>query len=207
MIAYILCALTKCISGLNVRWEGVLPEEKQRVYFANHTSHLDFMSLWAVLPGHLKEKTRPVAARDYWDKGCLRRYIARRVIHAVLINRHISAHQTLSENPVEKMIETLDAGYSLIIFPEGTRGNGEKVQPFKSGLYHLISRRPQVEYVPVYLENLNRILPKGEFFPIPLLGSVTFGAPVVFISDEEKTVFLERARLAVERLGAYDDRH
>lgn len=200
MMASILCGLTRFISGLTVRWCGCLPEDKQRVYFANHSSHLDFMVIWAALPGELRVKTRPVAAKDYWDSGVIRRYIARNIINAVLIERNdLSAHD-LENNPVYNMLDALDKKFSLIIFPEGARNREDDMKPFKSGLFHLINKRPGIECIPVYLENLSKILPKGEFLPIPILGSVTFGAPLVIKEAETKNDFLSRARLAIEGL-------
>ena len=88
----------------------------------------------------------------------------------------------------------------MIIFPEGTRSSNPEPQRFKSGLFHLANDRPTVEFVPVYLENLNRILPKGEILPVPLLGSVTIGAPIRLEAEETKEGFLERARQAVWNL-------
>ena len=96
------------------------------------------------------------------------------------------------------MAGSLDAGTSLILFPEGTRNTtDERLLPFKSGLFHLAGARPQVELVPVWIENLNRVMPKGEFVPIPLLCTVTFGAPLRLQAGEDKAAFLERARAAL----------
>jgi 1-acyl-sn-glycerol-3-phosphate acyltransferase len=197
MIAGLLAWLAAHVSGVRARWCGGPPETKARVYFANHTSHLDFVVLWASLPRHLRGRTRPVAARDYWDRGPVRRYVARTAFRALLIDRaHVSAHR----NPVDAMAAALDEGESLIVFPEGTRNTGLQMQPFKSGLYHLAKKRPDVDLVPVYLDNLNRILPKGEFLPIPLLSSVTFGPPLRVGEDEGRNAFLARARNAVQEL-------
>jgi 1-acyl-sn-glycerol-3-phosphate acyltransferase len=99
------------------------------------------------------------------------------------------------------MLDALDADSSLILFPEGTRGSGERMGEFRSGLYHLCRERPGVELVPVHMENLNRILPKGEAIPVPMVGRVTFGPPMWLEEGEPKDAFLRRAREAVERLG------
>lgn len=126
----------------------------------------------------------------------MRRYLARNVFRAIMIERNVAV---LHGNPLRPMEEALDAGDSLIIFPEGTRNIDEDagVGPFKPGLYHLARRFPHLQLVPVYLENLNRILPKGEFIPIPLLAAVTFGVPITLAPGEERPAFLERARAAV----------
>jgi 1-acyl-sn-glycerol-3-phosphate acyltransferase len=88
----------------------------------------------------------------------------------------------------------------LIIFPEGGRMEGDQPAQFKGGLYHLASHRSDVELVPVWIDNVNRVLPKGEFLPVPMLGSVTMGTPVSFDREEPKEVFLERARQALSSL-------
>jgi 1-acyl-sn-glycerol-3-phosphate acyltransferase len=193
----LVVTLVKLISGANVRWTGCAPDTRQRVYFANHTSNLDAAVVWASLPAEVRSLTRPVAARDYWQKGKLRPYLANKVFHAVLIERHkVSAH----DNPIDHLLEALSTRHSLIIFPEGTRSLTGEIGSFKSGLYHLAKRRPGVEFVPVLIDNLNRILPKGEFLAVPLLSSVSFGTPLHLDTDEPKQAFLERARAAVMNL-------
>jgi 1-acyl-sn-glycerol-3-phosphate acyltransferase len=195
----VIAGLVRLLTGAQARWEGATPEPVQRIYFANHTSHLDFPVIWASLPDTLRAKTRPVAARDYWDTTRLRRYLARDVFRAIMIDRNSVAGR---DNPLRPMEEALEAGDSLIIFPEGTRSLDEDagLNPFKPGLFHLARLFPQVQLVPVYLENLNRILPKGEFIPIPLLAAVIFGTPIQLLPGEDKRAFLDRARAAVARL-------
>jgi 1-acyl-sn-glycerol-3-phosphate acyltransferase len=201
-LAGALAALGRFVSGVQVRWDGCQPELGQRVYFANHTSHLDFVVLWSALPAGLRAVTRPVAAKDYWEKG-LRAYLALRVFRAVLVARGAGARRDPGQtgaagHPViESLAEALGQTDSLIFFPEGTRGTGEEVAPFRSGLYHLARRRPDVELVPAFLENLNRILPKGEVLPVPLLSSLTFGQPIHLAEDETRIAFLARAREVV----------
>lgn len=196
-----MCGLTKILCGLNARWSGCSPEDKQRVYFANHASHMDFLVIWSSLPDSLRRKTRPVAGKDYWDCGPIRRYVARKVINAVLIDRKCVKIHDGDHHPIEMMAQALDEGHSLILFPEGTRNVcDDDIQEFKSGLYHLALKCPQVELIPVYLENLSRILPKGEYLPLPLLGSVIFGAAIHLEESETKHAFLARARSAIERL-------
>ena len=190
LVASLICLL----SGLRARWVGIDPVDRQRVYFANHTSNLDAAVLWASLPVSIREKTRPVAAKDYWTESALRRWLAHEVFRALLIERR---KVTAENNPLREMVAVLDAGESLIIFPEGGRFPGPEPQKFKPGLFHLAKDRPEVELVPVYLENLNRILPKGQLLPVPLLGSITVGRPIRLESREAKIAFLDRAREAV----------
>lgn len=206
-MASLLAAVARGISGVQAQWAGCEPDERQRIYFANHSSHLDFVVLWSALPSEIRAKTRPIAAKDYWEQTSLRRYVAKNVFHAVLLERGLI---TKAQNPeeaqfagrqlVEQMADALGTESSLILFPEGTRGSGEKIGPFRSGLYYLAQRRPDVELVPAYLENLNRILPKGEILPVPMLSLLTFGKPIQVESEEQRDAFLERAREAVASL-------
>ncbi len=206
-LANLLAAVARGISGIQVQWAGCQPIEKQRIYFANHTSHLDFVVLWSALPSEIRAKTRPIAAKDYWEETALRRYLAANVFKAVLVERGIMGKAKNPEHGrfanrslIEHLATALDQSSSLILFPEGTRGNGERVGSFRSGLYYLAQRRPEVELVPAYLENLNRILPKGEVLPVPMLSLLTFGKPVRLEAHEDKERFLERAREAVSSL-------
>ena len=188
----------KVLVGAYPRWEGCLPSEAQRIYFANHTSHIDTLAIWSALPSSMRAVTRPVAAKDYWNKGALRRYLAIGVLNAVLIERSREDRQS---DPLQPLSETLEHGCSLIIFPEGTRGSESLPGAFKSGLFHLAQRFPEVELIPVYLENLNRAMPKGTILPIPLICTIHFGAPLQRLSNENKDAFLERARSGVVALA------
>ncbi len=188
--------LARLLAGGNIRRIDFTPDERQRIYFANHTSHLDFVVIWAALPKRLRFLTRPVAARDYWETG-VKRYLALQVFNAVLVDR---VRTEASANPLDVLLDGLGETHSLIIFPEGTRGDGAKLGEFKSGLYRLGKARPDVELVPVYIDNLNRVLPKGEFAPVPMLASVSFGAPMHVGESEAKDEFLDRARNAILEL-------
>jgi len=193
-----LVGLVQLLVGAYPRWVGCAPEPRQRIYFANHTSHVDTIALWAALPRQLRERTHPVAARDYWGTG-FRRYIATKTLRAVLIDR---TREDKTTDPLEPLLRVLAEGESLILFPEGTRGPGALPGPFKSGLYRLAQAMPRVELVPVYLENLHRSLPRGAFLPIPLTCTVRFGAPLGTVAGETKEAFLERARAEVVKLSA-----
>jgi len=197
MTSDLLVFLAKLISGASGRWLGCAPDPRQRIYFANHTSNLDALVLWAVLPAEVRVRTRPVAARDYWSTG-LRSYIANQIFHAILIERK---KPTAHDNPIEQILKAMGNDKSIIIFPEGGRQTADEPVAFKSGLYHLAQKRPDVELIPVLMDNLNRILPKGEVLPVPLIGHVTFGAPMKLLPEETKLAFLERARAEVMRLN------
>ena len=188
--------LIRVACGVRALPPGVSPNGSC-IFFANHSSHLDFALIWAALPPSQRRRTRPVAGRDYWEKTPLRRWVACRCFRAVLIERQ---KVTVTSNPLEPMLAALDAGASLIVFPEGTRSRDGNVQPFKAGLYHLAKARPNLPLVPVWLNNLNRILPKGQFLAVPLIASVAAGSALCFDPAESKPDFLVRTQSALSSL-------
>lgn len=191
-----LTGLAKVLSGATVRWIDCEPDTCQRVYFANHTSHLDAIVLWASLPKSIRQLTRPVAAADYWQGGPVRRYLAH-VFNVLMIDRKkIKVHNS----PIDFMLKEIGSSGSLIVFPEGGRNVTGEMREFKSGLFHLAKKRPDLELVPVYIDNLNRVMPKGEFLPVPLLSCISIGAPIWLESGETKSDFLHRARGTVQKL-------
>ncbi len=195
LVAALIVGFARAVTGVRALWRGGAPSPAPTVYFANHTSHGDFVLLWAALPGPLRRRTRPVAAADYWNGSALRRYIGCQVFRALLIDRE---RQAPACDPVATMAAPLQQGDSLILFPEGTRNTGdEPLLPLKSGLYHLACAQPGVRLVPVWIENLRRVLPKGAVVPIPLACSVGFGPPLQLQPGEVKADFLARARAAL----------
>ncbi|WP_304309311.1 1-acyl-sn-glycerol-3-phosphate acyltransferase [Pseudacidovorax intermedius] len=187
------------LTGVRAIWSGTTPVAETTLYFANHSSHGDFVLVWATLPPDLRAITRPVAGQDYWLASRLRRFIGQDVFNALMIRRDGSgAAGGAAANPVEQMVQALEAGDSLIMFPEGTRNTGDAVMlPLKSGLFHIARACPRVRLVPVWIENLKRVLPKGQLVPVPLACSVRYGAPVVLADGEDKAAFLARAQQAM----------
>ena len=191
-----LAFLARLITGAQGHWQGCPPKAEQRIYFANHQSHFDWVLIWAALPSDLRATTRPIAARDYWTATPLKHWITREIFNAVYVSRERSA----DEDPLEPLLEALRHGDSLVIFPEGTRGNKGDPAPFKAGLYHLAEAFPDVNLIPAWIDNVQRVMPKGEVVPVPILCSVTFGAPLTLQPGEDKRAFLDRARTAVIEL-------
>jgi len=192
----LLACVARLITGAQGHWLGAPPKAEQRIYFANHQSHFDWVLIWAALPGDLRAITRPIAARDYWTSTPLKHWITRDIFNAVYVSRERSA----DEDPLEPLLEALRNGDSLVIFPEGTRSDRGEPAPFKSGLYHLAEAFPEVALIPAWIDNVQRVMPKGEVVPVPILCSVTFGAPLTLQPGEDKRVFLDRARAAVVAL-------
>ena len=196
-----LAGLARLITGAQGHWHGAPPMAEQRIYFANHQSHFDWVLLWAALPRDLRASTRPIAARDYWTASKLKHWITREIFNAVYVSRPSPKGGpnagTTDEDPLEPLMEALRHGDSLVIFPEGTRGNRAEPAVFKSGLYHLAQAFPEVKLIPAWIDNVQRVMPKGEIVPVPILCSVTFGAPLLLAPGEDKRAFLDRARNAV----------
>ena len=196
-----LAGLARLITGAQGHWYGAPPKAEQRIYFANHQSHFDWVLIWAVLPDDLRTVTRPIAARDYWTSSPLKHWITREIFNAVYVSRtrpkNAPGHGADDEDPLDPLMEALRNGDSLVIFPEGTRGNQADPAPFKAGLFHLAEAFPEVQLIPAWIDNVQRVMPKGEVVPVPILCSVTFGKPLALLPGEDKRVFLERARDAV----------
>lgn len=193
LMGLFLLGLIRLLTGAQARWQGCPPKAEQRIYFANHQSHADLVLMWAALPAELRSITRPIAAKDYWTKTPFKQWITTAVFNAIYVDRAKVGDQ----DPLEPLIDALHSGDSIILFPEGTRGNQDDPQNFKSGLYNLALKFPEVVLVPAWINNVQRVMPKGEVVPVPILCSVTFGAPIALDASEDRTHFLTRARRAV----------
>lgn len=198
VVKFCLLGLVKLLVGAQARWVGTAPnlsnKPQQSIYFTNHSSHLDTLALWTALPAEIRAKTRPVAAKDYWGSGVIKRFIALQVLNCVLIDREHS------RDPLAPLLAALQHGDSLIIFPEGTRRAQAEPSDFKGGLYHLAEAYPNVALIPVYLDTLHRSMPKGSMLPVPLICTVRFGGVITLHANEHKKDFLMRARDAVLKL-------
>lgn len=186
------------VTGARALWIGCAPSSEHRVYYGNHASHGDFVLIWSSMPLALRRQVRPVAAAEYWQRDGLRRYLIDAVFNGVLVEREAGHRQ---QDPLQVLREAVDEGCSLILFPEGTRNLEEGLLPFKSGLYHLACAHPEVELVPVWIENLGRAMPKGHLVPLPLLCTLSFGEPLMLRPDESKEQFLARTRQALLALA------
>ena len=191
-----LAFVARMITGAQGHWHGAAPKAEQRIYFANHQSHFDWVLIWAALPRDLRAVTRPIAARDYWTSSPLKHWITREIFNAVYVSRE----RKDDEDPLEPLMEALRHGDSLVIFPEGTRGHAAEPASFKSGLFALAEAFPEVQLIPAWIDNVQRVMPKGEVVPVPILCTVVFGAPVALRPGEGRRAFLDRARQAVMAL-------
>lgn len=197
-IAFLTRRGARLLTGARSIWLGAQPEMKQRIYYANHNSHIDFILLWSSLPPDIRRMTRPVAASDYWMKDRLRRFLIQDTFSGVTIQRH----RKDQSDPLQPVKDVLTGGYSIIFFPEGTRNLEDDIQllPFKSGLFHLSQQFPEVEVIPVWISNLKRVMPKGAIVPLPLLSTVIFGTPLVLNKFNDKIQFLNYAQQELLKL-------
>ena len=200
----LLAFVARLITGAQGHWKGCPPKAEQRIYFANHQSHLDLVMIWAALPEELRSITRPIAARDYWANTPFKRWVTTEVFNAIYVERGGTPAPAADGAPppdpmvpLQPLVDALRSGDSLIIFPEGTRGHTGEPEKFKSGLFTLAQMFPDVVLVPAWIDNVQRVMPKGEVVPVPILCSVTFGTPLQLEAGEERRPFLDRARDAV----------
>lgn len=191
MIGKVIATGARLLCGCRARWLEAPVTSEPHVFYANHSSHLDALIVWSALPETLQKKSRIVAAADYWNATRMRRWLAHKAFPTLLIDRE---QVTRENNPLRSMLSVWDAGQSLIIFPEGSRGTGEQINPFRAGLWHMARKRPEMSFIPVWLENLSRVLPKGDFLPVPIMTAVTFGASIKLQTDQSKPAFLELLR-------------
>lgn len=196
LMGWFLLGLVRVLTGSQARWHGCPPKAEQRIYFANHQSHADLVIIWAALPKELRSVTRAIAARDYWTKTPFKQWLTTEVFNVIYVSRE----RTADEDPLEPLLEALAHGDSIILFPEGTRGHADEPQAFKAGLYNLARKFPGTVLVPTWINNVQHVLPKGEVVPVPVLCSVTFGAPIRVEEWEDHAAFSKRAREAVMAL-------
>jgi 1-acyl-sn-glycerol-3-phosphate acyltransferase len=193
----IVRAVTTVVLGLNVRHRERLPVRGPAVIAANHNSHLDTMVLMTLLPFRLLQRVRPVAAADYFLRNRLLAWFALRIIGILPIQR---GRGSPGADPLAPLVEALDRGEILIFFPEGTRGEPERLKEFKRGIARLKERRLAVPVIPVFLHGVGKALPKGEAILVPFFVDVFVGEEVPWTGDPES--YLVSLRQSIEALAA-----
>lgn len=179
--------------GYRTQGRQWLPEAGPFVLIANHSSHLDTVSLLNLFPLRRLRDIQPVAAADYFERNRFVAWFSHTFFNTLPIARR---RITQENNPIQRMLAQLRAGKSLIIYPEGARGSGEEIGPIRPGIAHLLQQMPRLPVIPVYLVNHGRILPKGEWFPAPFLCEIRVGQPQVFNCGNRKEI-LEKLRSAI----------
>jgi 1-acyl-sn-glycerol-3-phosphate acyltransferase len=185
------------VLGLNVRHRERLPPAGPAILAPNHNSHLDTMVLMSLLPLRLLPRIRPVAAMDYFFRNALLAWFATRIIGILPIKRQ---RTTPDEDLLAPVAESLALGDILIFFPEGSRGEPERLAEFKSGLARLAERFPQVPVIPVFTHGLGKALPRGDWVLVPFFVDVFVGEPLEWSGDRKS--YMERFKQAIEALAA-----
>ena len=160
-----------------------LSSEKQFIIVANHNSHLDTMTIMASLPRNIIHKVKPVAAADHFGKTKRKEKLSNFFINTLLIQRKRDKENP-ENDPIHKMIKALDDGFSLIIFPEGTRGEPEVQQPLKPGVALVLSQRPHIKYIPAYMKGMGKAMPKDDGLIVPHNSSLVFGDPTTVATTD-----------------------
>lgn len=169
--------------GIRVRGYENLPSSDPFILVANHSSHLDTISLLNLFPLMRLRKIRPVAAADYFEKNAWISWISKTFFNILPIARK---NITQENNPVDQMKACIESGQSLIIFPEGTRNPDGEMGVFHSGLAHLLGKVGAVQVIPAYLVNMGRSLPKGEFIPVPFFCEIRLGKPLILRGNRKE---------------------
>lgn len=182
--------------GLSVQHRRNLPKRGPAIIVANHNSHLDTLAMMAQLPLSALLNVRPVAAADHFKTGIIG-YLARLILHAILIERH----KKLGIKSLDPILAALDKNQIVIFFPEGSRGEAEVIARFRHGISHLVEARRDVPVFPVYLHNMGKCMPKGSWLFVPFNCEMIVGAQA-----ELKTLPMEAVpnhlKRLVEGLGA-----
>lgn len=160
-----------------------IPQERKAVHHSCQPQQpFGHFKLLSSLPGKLLWKVKPVAAEDYFGKNRFQASISNYFINTLLIRR--KGEKDSEHDPIRKMLEAIDAGYSLILFPEGTRGKPEQMGKIKSGIARILSLRPEVKYIPVFMTGMGRSLPKGKMILLPYKASIYYGMPTLVKSTD-----------------------
>lgn len=183
IFSFIIRNFLKLVVGVKFHTAKFLKEEKQFIIVANHNSHLDTMTIMASLPRTIIHKVKPVAAADHFGKTRLKEKLTNYFVNTLQIQRKRDKENP-ENDPIHKMIKALDEGHSLIIFPEGTRGEPEVQQPFKPGVALVLKERPQVKYITAYMKGMGKAMPKDDSLIVPHTSSLIYGQPAQVTQTE-----------------------
>lgn len=191
------------IIGVKYYNRKVLSKQRQFIMVCNHNSHLDAMALMTAVPFRQLKKTHPVAAGDYFGSNKFKTFLTRWLVNGILVVRN-KEKQTASGDTIVSLSTQLKLGNSLILFPEGSRGEPEKMQAFRKGIGVLLKENPQVAYIPIFTRGLGTVLPKGRFLLVPYESDIYFGEPS-FAKGKEVLEIVTEIEAEIKRLSEIYD--
>ncbi|HEV8165465.1 MAG TPA: lysophospholipid acyltransferase family protein [Actinomycetota bacterium] len=158
------------------------------VFVANHQSHFDAPVCLAALGGRIRRRLVVAAAADYFYSNALKGTAASLALGTVPFIRQGGG----SRESLQMLKDLAKNGWSVLIFPSGTRGSG--ATGFKKGFAY-IAVDAQVPVVPMYLHGLDQVMPKGSFLPLP--GGVVIGIGPPIPPGDDYTELVRKAEAGV----------
>ena len=187
--------------GLNIRRKNLLPKSGPAIIVANHNSHLDTMVLISLFPLSLLPNVRPVAAADYFLKNKYMAWFSQKIIGIIPVTR---GGGTKFKDPLEPCYEALERGEILILFPEGTRGEPEKISDFKKGVSWIVEKYPDAPVTPIFIHGLGKAMGKSDFLPVPFFCDIFVGSPLAYKTSKEDFMALLKEKF--EHLASEEQR-
>jgi long-chain acyl-CoA synthetase len=167
---------------------------------ANHSSHLDSPAVLSLLRRGRRRRTAVAAAADYFFATRPLACFSSLVLGAFPFHRQGAVSASLAHCG-----DLADDGYSILIFPEGTRSPDGQMAPFKAGI-GLLARELDVPVVPIYLDGLHAILPKGRSWPRSGPFRAVVGEPIAIDRSRTNAEAAELLEAALARLAQLDSR-
>lgn len=177
--------LVAVVLGVKIRSGERLPMEGPAIIAANHNSHLDTLTLMSLWPLTRIHKVRPVAAADYFLTNAKLAWFSLNIMHIIPIDRQ---RKDKESDPLAEPANVLARNEIVLLFPEGSRGEPERLSRFKSGVARLVERQPDAPIIPVFMHGLGKALPRGDFLLVPFFVDVVIGEPIYWRGSVSDTM-------------------